>query len=144
MKKLEIFQDYTNKNNTYIASYKNQEVHNIYADNYADAIIEACSIFGLDIYKTYIEILDLLNNSDYMNSDNISLEYGFFHIEFNNEKSIQCCLKEGKKGFIKEISASDTGASWGICGDVNSWFGDYEICEKILLQEARKQGVRIK
>ena len=76
------------------------------------------------------------------------LDNGFFWIEFDNEKSIQCCLMKRKDGdgFKKAINFDDPGVAWGICADVNAWAapnGDYEFVYTTIKHEARKAGVRI-
>lgn len=77
------------------------------------------------------------------------LENGFFWVEFDNDKSIQCCLIERKdgKGFRKAIDMNDNGYDWGMCEDVNRWAfnengeGDHVLV--FLLKQARKAGLQI-
>lgn len=76
------------------------------------------------------------------------LDNGFFWIEFDNKKSIQCCLMERRdgNGFKKSINFDDPGIVWGINADVNAWAApddDYEFVYTTIKREARKAGVRI-
>lgn len=74
---------------------------------------------------------------------------GFFWIEFENEKSLQCCLSQRKdlKGYKKEIDSNDNGSHWGISGDNNEWAlgetQDFGEINNILYREARKLGIKI-
>jgi len=77
------------------------------------------------------------------------LEVGFFWVEFNNGKSIQCCLvaRRDGNGYIKQIDRSDCGSDEGVSYDVNNWaLGDdvgFNDIEELLFKEARKVGIRI-
>ena len=77
-----------------------------------------------------------------------SLICGYFWVEFDNGRSIQCCLMKRKDGdgFEKAINFDDPGIAWGICADVNAWAApddDYEFVYTTIKREARKAGVRI-
>ena len=88
-----------------------------------------------------------MKNLTVVNAD-FDQEIGFFWVEFNNGKSIQCCLiarKDGN-GFTKKIDRNDNGSSWGVCGDTNEWAaieGDYTEVNEMLHREARKLGIKI-
>lgn len=133
---------------SYIASYKGEEALNLaYNGTYCDAVNEALILWGLNIDDVSVVVLDELENFQFFNSENINQEHGFFHIEFNNEKSLQCCLVQSKKivnRYNKQIDSHDTGVREGLSSDCNEWFGDdIEIIENVILTAAKKYGVKI-
>ena len=72
---------------------------------------------------------------------------GFFHVEFDNGRSVQCCLagREDGKGYRKAISRHNNGHDRGICRDTNAWAverGEFDV-NSLLLKQARKAGLRI-
>ncbi|WP_087546738.1 hypothetical protein [Acinetobacter sp. WCHA39] len=90
-----------------------------------------------------------LNELKIVNTD-FDLDTGFFWIEFENGKSLQCCLKLRKdlKGYKKEIVKNDNGSCEGLSGDNNDWALDEENPDwaninDLLHREARKLGIKI-
>ena len=84
-----------------------------------------------------------------VNTD-FDLDTGFFWIEFENDKSLQCCLqlRKDEKGYKKSIKADDNGSSEGLSGDNNDWALDEENpnwvnINDLLHKEARKLGIKI-
>lgn len=79
-----------------------------------------------------------ITNRDY------DLEHGFFWVEFENGKSLQCCLKGGQKS----IEAGNSGHDDGMSLDRNSWaveqeIADWEEVELFLIEQARQVGIDI-
>jgi hypothetical protein len=79
-------------------------------------------------------------------------EYGFFFVEFENGKSLQCCLVSKQDNcddepyFVDAIEIDNSGYNDGICGDVNEWAsedGEWSHIEEFLIEQARKYGVSI-
>ena len=89
-----------------------------------------------------------LNELKIVNTD-YDLDLGFFWIEFENGKSLQCCLNQRKdlKGYKKEIDSNDNGSHWGLSGDNNEWAlgedQDFGEINNLLHREARKLGIKI-
>lgn len=81
-------------------------------------------------------------NTDY------DLESGFFWVEFQNGKSIQCCLvQDDNSAFVARINSNDTGASEGLSSDNNEWAlsddCDWGHINDLLITEAKKLGIEI-
>ena len=76
------------------------------------------------------------------------LELGFFWVEFENGKSLQCCLKGIRDedgdyvGYSTQVEIDNNGHDWGICAEVNEWAKDADV-EDFLLEQARKVGLQI-
>lgn len=84
-------------------------------------------------------------------------ESGFFWVEFEGGKSLQCCLDckqddcDSEWYFVEQIDVSDMGYTDGLCGDCNSWAVDFsEDCGGewghiwgFLIDQARSHGVAI-
>ena len=91
--------------------------------------------------------MNTLNTLKIVNTD-YDLESGFFWIEFQNGKSIQCCLVQNDdSGFVAQINSDDTGASEGLSSDNNEWaLGDdcdWGHINNLLIIEAKKLGIEI-
>lgn len=147
MQTLQIMNDVSNPK-FYIAAYKDEEAHQLaYDGTYCDAFNEALSVWGLDVDDVKLVVLDEMEHQHYFNHQNIDQENGFFHIEFTNGKSLQCCLIDGKGRkfqFNKAINSNDMGANEGLSSDCNEWFGsDSNIIDNVLLTAARKFGLKI-
>lgn len=76
-------------------------------------------------------------------------EHGFFWVEFNNGKSIQCCLvarKDGN-GCTKQIDRNDCGSNEGLSFDNNEWAlnedNDFAEINDLMFKEAKKLGIKI-
>ena len=83
-----------------------------------------------------------------------NLESGFFWVELENDKSLQCCLKEQQQGlyengpiYLEQVSIDNNGHDWGICYDVNKWArdedGEIEHVQDFLIAQAREIGLQI-
>lgn len=90
-----------------------------------------------------------LNELKIVNAD-YDLQTGFFWVEFENGKSLQCCLeyRKDEKGYKKSIKASDNGSGDGLSGDNNQWALDEESqdwleIDNLLHKEARKLGIKV-
>ena len=93
-----------------------------------------------------------LNDLNVVNAE-ASLKYGFFWVEFENGKSLQCCLEviydeDGQYvGYAEQIDANDTGFDEGVCWDCNEWAagedGEAEHINDFLIEQARKVGLQI-
>lgn len=84
------------------------------------------------------------------------LNTGFFWVEFENGKSLQCCLKqefdldnEGNEvnhHYVAEIDESDCGYDEGICAENNEWAldgeNDWDV-NQFLMEQAREVGLQI-
>lgn len=81
-----------------------------------------------------------ITNTDY------DLDAGFFWVEFENEKSIQCCLDHAKDDFIHIKRVIDNGGyDDGLSGDCNEWFFDEfgkDECLKLLKKESRELNIK--
>lgn len=87
----------------------------------------------------------------------VSREYGlvsgFFWVEFENGKSLQCCLREAFSyygihvGYEPQIDINDTGFNVGINWDNNQWaageYGEAEHIEEFLIEQAKQAGLEI-
>lgn len=85
------------------------------------------------------------------------LENGFFWVEFENGKSVQCCLKELRQGeqelyengtvYLEQVELDNNGCNDGTCGDVNAWAadeeGEMEHVNDFLIEQAREAGLEI-
>lgn len=76
------------------------------------------------------------------------LDSGFFWVEFEGGKSLQCCVHESSKPEKVVINESDCGHDWGICKDVNQWaveegLADWWDVNQSLMSEAEKIGISI-
>lgn len=85
-----------------------------------------------------------ISNKDY------DLETGFFWVEFSNDKSLQCCLKQHGNDdsyyFKKEIELDNNGYSDGLSGENNAWAADGQEWGHIndfLIAQAREIGIAI-
>lgn len=78
----------------------------------------------------------------------VNTEDGFAYVITSDDLTIQCCLKQRKdeKGYKKEISKSDCGATDGLCGEANEKafkrYGEEE-CMKFLFSIMRTLGVKV-
>lgn len=93
-----------------------------------------------------------MNNLKIQNAD-YDLETGFFWIELDNDKTLQCCLKshgdviEGEElYFSAAVETDNNGFNEGMCLDVNGWaierFGDEKV-QDFIIEVARATGVQI-
>lgn len=95
-----------------------------------------------------IVVVKNINELKIVNTD-FDINTGFFWVEFEGEKSIQCCLKQGQKGkYLRQIDRSNNGSSEGLSGDNNRWALDPETLDwsqidSILHKEARIMGIKI-
>lgn len=94
-----------------------------------------------------------LNELTVTNRDQ-DLETGFFWVEFENGKSLQCCLKEQYQDeqeifengpiFLEQIELDNNGYNDGICLDVNAWAADEDgEVNDFIIEQARKAGLEI-
>lgn len=98
-----------------------------------------------------------LNEINVVNRE-YSLATGFFWVEFENGKSLQCCLKEqyqadgdryasGKSIYLEQVDINDNGFDYGINWDNNQWAvgtdGKAEHIEEFLIEQARQCGLQI-
>ena len=91
-----------------------------------------------------------LNELKVINAES-NLEHGFFFVELDNGKSLQCCLKQHGSDdegyyFANQIEVDNNGYSDGICADANEWAADeYEWghIQDFLIDQARGSGVEI-
>ena len=80
-------------------------------------------------------------------------DWGFFCVEFENGKSLQCCLKaitdkDGcYQGFYEQVEIDNNGYNDGICWDVNEWAadedGEHKHIQDFLIEQAREIGLEI-
>lgn len=84
-----------------------------------------------------------MKNLTIVNAD-YNTEYGFFWVEFNNGKSIQCCLmSDDEGGYLEQIDSNDYGAWEGCSADCNEWVdGKFDV-EEVLFSEAKKIGLEV-
>lgn len=77
------------------------------------------------------------------------LEYGFFWVEFEGSKSLQCCLVAAhhpEDGYLEQVHIWNNGYNDGICHDVNEWAvidGDWDHINDYLVNKARENGIQI-
>ncbi|MEM4380336.1 MAG: hypothetical protein QXL01_06630 [Thermoplasmatales archaeon] len=100
----------------------------------------------------FLIALDLLNKLTVVNRE-YSLESGFFWVEFENGKSLQCCLNavlDNDGALIKytpHVSIYDNGYYEGLSRDNNQWAacenGEANHIEEFLIEQARQCGLKI-
>ena len=92
-----------------------------------------------------------LQNLEIINKD-FDLQNGFFWVEFENGKILQCCLKSvydenGLIGFNEQIELDNNGYNDGLCWDANEWAvsedGDVDHINDFLIEQARSIGLEI-
>lgn len=92
-----------------------------------------------------------LNRLSIKNSES-NTEHGFYFVEFENGKSLQCCLVSSKKNdfeeqyFHNQIEIGNSGYSEGLCADCNEWAAkgdEWAHIEEFLIEVARCDGVQI-
>ena len=97
-----------------------------------------------------------LNDLKIVNRD-YDVEAGFFWVEFDDGKSLQCCLVTKQDDFdsepyhTDEIEIGNSGYIDGLCGDCNNWAADYSDSsggewghiEDFLIEQARIIGIEI-
>lgn len=95
--------------------------------------------------------MNKLKNLVVKNSE-VDTEFGFFFVELQNGKSLQCCLKQyqdhegGEPYFLKQIEIDNSGYSDGLCADCNNWAvidNEWSHIEEFLIDHARLAGVEI-
>lgn len=100
--------------------------------------------------------LESLNNLKVVNVE-ADLGRGFFWVEFDNGRSLQCCLKEQMQSnlhffikgpeYLNAIDSRDCGFDQGQCADVNKWAvgedGEWGHILDFLLANAARYGVDI-
>lgn len=79
-----------------------------------------------------------------------SLEAGFFFVEFEDGRSLQCCLDakgdEWDHWYVNQIEVGNNGFSEASCADCNEWAvvdGEWDHIELFLIEQARAVGVEI-
>ena len=87
-----------------------------------------------------------LNDMNVVNAE-ANIEYGFFFVEFEGGKSLQCCLVHNGEGFEMKINSKDSGFDQGLSYDCNEWAagedGEIGHIEDFLLEQAREIGLQI-
>lgn len=87
-----------------------------------------------------------LNNLNVVNME-ANTEHGFFFVEFESGKSLQCCLENKDGECIEQIKVGDSGYLDGLCADCNEWAatedGEWSHIELFLVERARAIGVQI-
>lgn len=92
-----------------------------------------------------------VTNRDY------DLETGFFWVEFEDGKSLQCCLKAAKQDeqdlhdngpqYLKQIEIDNNGFDEGLSYDCNAWAkdedGEMGHVQDLLIEQARQYGIEI-
>ena len=81
------------------------------------------------------------------------VDNGFFWVEFENGKSVQCCLNALRDedgdyiGYTDAIECDNNGYDEGICYDVNAWAkdedGEIGHINDFLIEKAREAGLQI-
>lgn len=76
------------------------------------------------------------------------LECGFYHIVFENGKTLQACLFVNDRGdYTPAIESDDCGFDWGTSGETNRWAftedGDSSEALAFLLKQAKIDGIEI-
>jgi hypothetical protein len=84
-----------------------------------------------------------LNDLKIINAD-YDLEFGFFWVEFDNNESLQCCIKNAEP----VIEIGNCGHDEGCSADANIWaveqgFANWDGVENFLIEQARKKGLSI-
>ena len=88
-----------------------------------------------------------LNELKIVNTD-YDLDLGFFWVEFENGKSLQCCLvQDADFAYLPKINSNDTGSSEGLSSDNNEWAlgedQDFGEINDLLISEAKKLNIEI-
>ena len=92
-----------------------------------------------------------LQNLEIINRD-FDLQNGFFWVEFENGKILQCCLKavydeNGLIGFNEQVELDNNGYNDGVCWDANEWAqdedGEHAHIQDFLIEQAREIGLEI-
>lgn len=92
-----------------------------------------------------------LNDLNVVNRE-YSLESGFFWVEFENGKSLQCCLVSlGNDGcyteYAPQVDINNNGFDDGLSWDNNQWAADEDgetwHIEEFLINQARQCGLQI-
>lgn len=101
--------------------------------------------------------LNELNELNVVNRE-YNLETGFFWVEFENGKSLQCCLveqhqtdeeryKSGRSIYLEQVDINDNGFDYGLSWDNNQWAvgedGEAEHIEEFLIEQAKQAGLEI-
>lgn len=82
---------------------------------------------------------------------------GFFWVEFDNGKRLQCRLKEAKQSeqelfengpqYLDQIEVNNNGFDEGLCYDANAWAkgddGEMNHVNDFLIRQAREIGIEI-
>lgn len=86
-----------------------------------------------------------------------NVEHGFFFVEFDNGKSLQCCLKAAKQDeqdlhdngpqYLNQIEIDNNGFDEGLSYDANEWAqdedGEMGHVQDLLIEQARQYGIEI-
>lgn len=98
-----------------------------------------------------------LNDLNVVNRE-YDLKTGFFWVEFENGKSLQCCLVEqyqdeedryisGKSIYLEQVYINNNGFDDGLSWDNNQWAvgedREAEHIEEFLINQARQCGLQI-
>jgi len=92
-----------------------------------------------------------LNDLKITNTES-NIDNGFFFVEFENGKSLQCCLKsyqddaDSEPYYVDQIEVCNSGYTEGLCGDCNEWAaidGEWSHIEEFLIDQARLVGIEI-
>lgn len=93
-----------------------------------------------------------INEMEIINRD-YDLDSGFFWVEFEGGKSLQCCLKgirdeDGNyAGYAEQIEIGNNGFDEGLSWDCNEWAadedGEAKHIEDFLLEQAKIAGLEI-
>lgn len=97
-----------------------------------------------------------INEMKIINRD-YDLDSGFFWVEFENGKSLQCCLKLAKQDeqdlydigsqYLNQIEIDNNGFDEGLCYDCNEWAkdegGEMGHVQDFLIEQAREIGIEI-
>lgn len=85
-----------------------------------------------------------------INNVEANLETGFFFVEFEDGRSLQCCLDakgdEWDHWFISQIEVGNNGFNEASSADCNEWAvvdGGWDHIELFLIEQARANGVDI-
>ena len=87
-----------------------------------------------------------LNELAVLNAE-ANLEHGFFFVEFEGGKSLQCCLVHNGEDYEMNIDSIDSGFDQGLSYDCNKWAknedGEIGHIEEFLFEQAKKSGLEI-
>lgn len=79
-----------------------------------------------------------------------NVEHGFFFVEFENGKSLQCCLVAARNpddGYLEQVHIWNNGFDDGLCYDCNAWAkdedGEMGHINDFLVEKARENGLQI-